>query len=176
MGIFCFDSLFLARPDFSAKRFAFFLETLKQLQNEYQQLGGDLLVVDALPQDFFSGLFARCLDKQIPLPRLFSFCRDYEPFARERDEKILKICKEFGISAACERDHLLLEPEEIQGPGGPGSFYKVFSPFAKKWRSQFEKHEIIERIYAQQNWSSYEKQLRAGSLVDSEKTSHGSLY
>ena len=30
LGVFCFDSAFLSRPDFSANRFAFFIKTLKQ--------------------------------------------------------------------------------------------------------------------------------------------------
>jgi deoxyribodipyrimidine photo-lyase len=31
LGLFCFDAKFLARPDFSADRFAFFLATLAAL-------------------------------------------------------------------------------------------------------------------------------------------------
>jgi deoxyribodipyrimidine photo-lyase len=47
LGLFCFDSVFLSRPDFSHNRFAFFLATLDKLREELRALGGDLLVVDA---------------------------------------------------------------------------------------------------------------------------------
>ena len=50
LGLFCFDSRFLARSDFSHNRFAFFLKTLAALRDELRAGGGDLLVIDALPQ------------------------------------------------------------------------------------------------------------------------------
>ena len=81
LGLFVFDSAFLARPDFSANRFAFFLETLKQLRVELRQLGSDLLVMDVGYAEAFPRLFAAL---ETP-PHFFSYNRDYEPFARTRD-------------------------------------------------------------------------------------------
>ena len=54
LGLFCFDSSFLSRTDFSHNRFAFFLETLKVLKAELQAQGGDLLVVDEAPEAAFA--------------------------------------------------------------------------------------------------------------------------
>ena len=56
LGIFCFDSNFLKRSDFSHNRFAFFLNTLSSLKSELKAQGGDLLVIDSLPDQAFDKL------------------------------------------------------------------------------------------------------------------------
>ena len=47
LGIFIFDPQFLAREDFSHKRFDFFLETLKILKKSFNQIGSDLLILES---------------------------------------------------------------------------------------------------------------------------------
>ena len=47
LGLFCFDSKFLSRDDFSHNRFAFFLKTIAALKADLKKLGGDMLVVDS---------------------------------------------------------------------------------------------------------------------------------
>ena len=37
VGVFCFDSTFLARADFSHNRFAFFIKTLRALKEELNE-------------------------------------------------------------------------------------------------------------------------------------------
>ena len=85
LGLFCFDSRFLARPDFSPDRFAFFLDTLVALRDELRSIGGDLAVLDFGPREAFGRVFAALRAQGRPLPHLVSFNRDYEPFARTRD-------------------------------------------------------------------------------------------
>lgn len=131
VGLFCFDRRFLARPDFSSNRFAFFLETLQELKKEMKRNGGDLLVVDDQPTDFFS-----TLDKKFKiLPSLVTFNRDYEPFARERDALVIKQLEAQGLGVATFRDHLLFEPTEVLKDNG--EYYQVYGPFSKKWYEKF---------------------------------------
>ncbi len=85
LGLFCFDARFLARPDFSVDRFAFFLATLQALRDELRALGGDLLVLDEGPEPAFGALMAALDGAGVPRPATVSFNRDYEPFARARD-------------------------------------------------------------------------------------------
>lgn len=148
LGIFCFDSQFLSRPDFSHNRFAFFLNSLVALQNELRELGGDLLVVDSLPQDFFPKLIHHLKkNSKMNLGRV-SFNRDYEPFARERDAKVSELIAQAGIEVDTERDHLLLEPHEIF-KSEPGDFYQVYSPFGRKWFDTYKTKTIRSRLEAQ---------------------------
>ena len=100
LGVFCFDSSFLGRQDFSHNRFAFFLKTLAALRQDWSRIGGHLLVVDCAPQIFFQKLLAYCRFKKLNSPSVVSWGRDYEPFARARDEaveKILRRLKKAGV-------------------------------------------------------------------------------
>lgn len=145
LGLFCFDSKFLSRPDFSVNRFGFFLSTLKALQTELRELGGDLLVMDVGPAQAFAKLFQTLSDKKIRLPRLVSFNRDYEPFARERDSAIRKLLSEdFGITVHTARDHLIIEPEELSKPDG--GVYKIFTPFSRRWNELFRQNDFQRRL------------------------------
>jgi len=134
LGFFCFDPVFLGRPDFSVNRFSFFLNTLADLKKSMQAAGGDLLVLDEGPEKSFTRLLTHCKKHSIPLPAAVSWNRDYEPFARARDERITSLLKnEFGISCFTSRDHLIIEPHEIE-VGSTKSFYKVYTPFKNKWQ------------------------------------------
>lgn len=156
LGLFCFDSLFLSRPDFSHNRFALFLKTLKALQQELREKGGDLLVVDALPQDALPKIIHRL--RQQETVQLVTYSRDYEPFARQRDETIEKKLAELKVDVQSFRDHLLIEPHEIFKTQ-PGDFYQVYSPFAKKWFDLLSSETIQQRIKDQEQGLQYlEKQ------------------
>lgn len=162
LGIFCFDSQFLSRDDFSPNRFAFFLKTLRQLKKEMQVQGGDLLVVDDLPQVAFKKLFEDFKSKGYTLPERISFGRDYEPFARRRDAEMEQIFQSYGIKVHSERDHLLLEPHEVLKDDG--SFYQVYSPFARKWFEKLQTPEVQARLQQQKNIAAYAERLKAGQL------------
>ena len=88
LGVFFFDSKFLSRPDFSHHRFAFFLETLKELRTELREMGGDLLVLDQGPDEGFSDLLKKLHSLR---PTCVTYNRDYEPFARERDARVRRV-------------------------------------------------------------------------------------
>lgn len=147
LGVFCFDSKFLGRADFSANRFAFFLKTLRKLQLEFKEKGGDLLVVDRMPADFFSALIEKLKASRTSLPHTISWNRDYEPYARDRDTKVASLLTKAGIKAITERDHLIFEPQEISKDSG--SFYQIYTPFSRKWFEELAKPGNAYRIDAE---------------------------
>lgn len=139
LGVFSFDSTFLSRPDFSANRFAFFLNTLKALKNELRASGGDLLALDLGPDEAFKRLL------KLEGLKSVSFNRDYEPFARARDERISKLIDGHqGLERLADRDHLLLEPWEVLK--GDGTYYSVFTPYCRRWFESFHSEEIQARL------------------------------
>ncbi len=145
VGMFCFDPKFLARPDFSVDRFAFFVETLEKLRAELREAGSDLWIWDEGPDATFERLLTGLREDGKP-PAAVSWNRDYEPFARERDARIERLIEtRFGVPVHTERDHLVIEPIELSR-GKPGEFYQIFTPFKKKWLSLFESDEIQERL------------------------------
>lgn len=148
LGFFCFDPKFLSRKDFSADRFAFFLETLRALREELRELGGDLLVFDHGPAQAFEKLWADCVRAGVAPPATVSFNRDYEPFARARDEKMSAWFTQGAVELITERDHLVIEPSELmKDPKSPA--YAVYTPFAKKWFGLLAQPEFHGRIRAQ---------------------------
>jgi deoxyribodipyrimidine photo-lyase len=146
LGLFSFDSKFLARADFSPDRFGFFLETLRVLRDELRAAGGDLLVLDVGPQEAFERLFHALGRAHVARPALVTYHRDYEPFARERDERIsTRLAHDHGIEVRSDRDHLLVEPDELVRDQ-EGSFYQVFTPFSRRWLERLATDEVQERI------------------------------
>ena len=164
LGIFCFDSKFLSRSDFSANRFGFFLKTLVALREELREQGGDLLVVDSMPDELFPKLITYLNKHQIELPKLVSFCRDYEPYAISRDTTVAQILERSGIEVFTARDHMILEPQEVLKSEKPGDFYQVYTPYSKKWFKIFADKAIQERVHSQRGAVKYLKQLQGGDL------------
>jgi deoxyribodipyrimidine photo-lyase len=151
LGLFCFDSAFLSRPDFSANRFLFFLRTLENLRDEMRERGGDLLFLDIGPKDAFPALLGALRSvKGYGIPKAVSWNRDYEPFARERDFLLQTLLEDdFGVETLTDRDHLLIEPTELSKgdakiPGG--GFYQVYTPFKNKWLNLFRSSDLNSRM------------------------------
>ncbi|MAX65309.1 MAG: deoxyribodipyrimidine photo-lyase [Bacteriovoracaceae bacterium] len=157
--LFCFDKEFLNRPDFSINRFQFFLETLDALKQELRQIGSDLLVLDTGPKEAFKQLFdglknsstLECLD-------LISFCRDYEPFACQRDDQMTTFFEDHSLSVETFRDHLIIEPDELTKDDGEG--YKVYTPFSRKWMELIENDQFQSRINSQVTSIEYYKKKK----------------
>lgn len=157
LGLFCFDSKFLSRPDFSHNRFAFFLETLRELKKDLQAQGGDLLVIDCLPDEAFQKLIQYLDQNGLPRPSLVTWNRDYEPFARQRDQTIEDRLQSLQISTIQCRDHLLFEPHEVLKSEKLDDFYQVYSPYARKWFDRLHSEEGQKRLALQANAFEYYK-------------------
>jgi deoxyribodipyrimidine photo-lyase len=149
VGVFCFDKKFLSRPDFSVNRFQFFIQTLEHLQNELRELGSDLLFMDVGPQKSFPELIKKIKNKTGRAPQSVSWSRDYEPYARDRDQEMQDLFQSQGVKTFTERDHLLIEPHELTKKGTDDGFYQVYSPFARRWLDIFKEAEFIKRVQDQ---------------------------
>lgn len=160
VGIFCFDKKFLSREDFSVNRFQFFLETLRELKKELRSIGSDLLLMDVGPDQAFKKLFKELETAGIELPQTVSWSRDYEPFAVERDARMSDFFDKKAVVHFNERDHLLIEPHELEK--APGQGYQVYSPFAKKWLSLYDSDEFQSRVKLFKKGFTYLRKLEKG--------------
>lgn len=164
VGIFTFDKAFLARDDFSHNRFGFFLQTLLGLRDELRSIGSDLLVLDVGPRHGFEEVLTTLDSHGLARPQAVSFNRDYEPFARQRDQQISDwLTSTQGIAVHTERDHLLIEPNELLRDGGDG-MYQVYSPFSRRWFDRLATEEIQHRIQSQGKAIEYLDRRRAGDI------------
>ncbi|MCJ8275553.1 MAG: DNA photolyase family protein, partial [Bdellovibrionales bacterium] len=154
LGVFCFDKAFLSRDDFSVNRFQFFINSLQELQNELRELGSDLLFLDIGPQKAWPEL----LKQLAKAPDTISWGRDYEPFAIKRDKEMKEYFHSQSIETIALRDHLLIEPNELEK--APGEGYQVYSPFSRKWLQIFQEETIQKRVSQQVRGLEYlEKRL-----------------
>lgn len=144
VGLFCFDSKFLSRDDFSHRRFAFFIETIKSLRQDLELRGGQLLVVDGQPDEIFTEIVRQA--SVFGPPKLVTFNRDYEPFARERDKRVTALLQGLNVNVVTERDHMIFEPHEITKPSQDKSPYQKYSPYLKRWLARFHEAEGRRRV------------------------------
>ena len=62
--------------------------------------------------------------------------RDYEPYAKQRDEAVEAILTTQGAQLKTFKDHVLFEYDEVlKKDGNP---YTVFTPYSKTWKAQLE--------------------------------------
>jgi deoxyribodipyrimidine photo-lyase len=161
LGLFTFDDKFLSRPDFSVNRFQFFLHSLRSLRDDLRAMGGDLLVLPHGPDQAFTSL-KNIFEANKIKPTAVSWSKDYEPFARERDDRIKKLLDSWGWSTVIERDHLLIEPEELSS--NQGTPYKVYTPFSRRWFELFANRTFQERVAIQKPGLKLLQQLDRGEI------------
>ncbi len=129
VGLFCFDPHILQRDDIAAVRVDYLLGSLKHLAQRYQQIGSQLLFLRNDPILIIPRL-ADCLKATAVY---WNF--DVEPYAKYRDQQVIKALNEQGITVRTEWDQLLHTPLEIVSKA-KSEPYTVYTPFWKTWLSQ----------------------------------------
>jgi deoxyribodipyrimidine photo-lyase len=106
----------------------FMIESLKDLSSQINKMGGKLLT--------FYGhndkVIADCI-KAWDID-VVCFNLDITPYARERDEKILKLCQHMKTYIMCNYDYYLCEPGEVLN--GKGEVYQKFTPYYDKAKTK----------------------------------------
>lgn len=68
--------------------------------------------------------------------------RDYEPYARERDENIAQLLQKQNIAFKTYKDQVIFEQNDIvKNDGLP---YVVYTPYKNKWKEVFKKSEDLK--------------------------------
>ncbi len=99
----------------------FFLKSLQELDQEMRMQNRHVIKTYGDPLQLLQFLLDELSFDAIYLNR------DYTPFARERERKILTFGKKHTIPVYIVPDYLLNEPEEIQTK--TGGYYSVFTPY-----------------------------------------------
>ena len=138
-GVYVLDPALIHPPEslppMAPARLWFLVESLRELQQRWSDVGSRLLVVAGDPVQ--------------ALPRLASYLeapavvwsRDVEPYSRERDRQVAKALQADGRKVLVDWDQLLLAPDLIKTGGGDP--YRVFGPFLRNWRGQVERSAPI---------------------------------
>ena len=73
--------------------------------------------------------------------------RDYEPYARERDQEIEEFLATRGISFETYKDQVIFEKDEVTKDDGKP--YVVYTPYSRKWLKAYE--ESLPKKYPSEN-------------------------
>ena len=131
LPIFIFDSEILDSLPEDDARVTFIFETLQDMRSELQENhNSSLAMYHGKPEDIFKKLL-----KKYNIGKVFTN-RDYEPYAKDRDEKIQKLLKENDAEFETFKDQVIFEKDEIvKGDGDP---YVVYTPYMKTWMQHFK--------------------------------------
>ncbi len=132
LPIFIFDKNIL--DDLEDKRDArvqFLHDTITDISEKLKEYESSILVKFSTPTEVFEKLLEEYEIKNVYTNR------DYEPYAKDRDEAIKGLLKEKDIDFFDFKDQVIFEKDEIVN--GSGEFYKVFTPYSRKWFEKFHK-------------------------------------
>ena len=129
VGLFCLDPGILEGDDIAPARVSYMLGCLAELQQSYQQLGSQLLIIHGEPARKIPQLA-----KELQAKSVF-WNLDVEPYAKERDSAVSEALKTVGIETKNFWDQLLHPPGEILTKSSDTP-YKVYTPFWRSWYSR----------------------------------------
>ena len=137
VGVFCLDRDILERDDIAPARVTYMIGCLAELQQSYQQIGSQLLILSGKPSQAITELADRLKAKTV------FWNHDVEPYAKERDKQVKDALQEKGIATSNYWDQLLHSPGKIVTKSDKP--YKVYTPFWNNWIQQ-QKQSIVDNI------------------------------
>lgn len=130
--VFIFDSHILGKlKNKSDKRVTFIIQSLQELETKLQKKGSSLLIRFGKPEVEIPHL---C--QELKIKKVFTN-RDYEPYAKKRDELVAKKLQSLKVEFETFKDSVFYEKHEVLT--GSETIYKVFTPYKNKWLELFNK-------------------------------------
>lgn len=126
--VFIFDRSILDELPADDARLTFIHQTISALQAELVVLGSSLVVRYGTPEAIWPALVA-----ELGIEEVFTN-HDYEPYARERDQRIKGLLWEQGIALHTFKDQVIFEKDEVLTQQGKP--YSVFTPYSRAWRTK----------------------------------------
>ena len=154
--IFIFDTEILDSLPEDDARVTFIFENLQkmrdQLQNEHDS---SIAMYHGTPEKVFKQIL-----KEFEVKKVFTN-RDYEPYAKERDEEIKKLLEDNNVEFKDFKDQVIYESGEVlKSDGDP---YIVYTPYKNTWMDQFKDKEL-EFHYTSRYTDNYIKNSRLPNL------------
>ena len=154
--IFIFDTEILESLPEDDARVTFIFENLQkmrdQLQNEHDS---SIAMYHGTPEKVFKQIL-----KEFEVKKVFTN-RDYEPYAKERDEEIKKLLEDNDVEFKDFKDQVIYESGEVlKSDGDP---YIVYTPYKNTWMDQFKDKEL-EFHYTARYTDNYIKNSRLPNL------------
>ncbi|MGY3793097.1 cryptochrome/photolyase family protein [uncultured Aquimarina sp.] len=135
LPVFIFDDEILDKLPENDARVSFIFETLQNMRKELQENNdSSIAFFHGKPLDIFKALI-----KDYKIEKVYTN-RDYEPYAKERDESIKKLLDDNSIKFKTFKDQVIFEIDEIvKSDGDP---YVVYTPYKNKWKEEFDESKL----------------------------------
>jgi deoxyribodipyrimidine photo-lyase len=135
LPVFIFDKDILQKLEMKDDaRVMFIHDEIVRINDSLKKAGGGLFVKHAFPADVFLQLTDEHEINEV-------YCNhDSEPYAKKRDEEIENLLKDRGVTFKSFKDQVIFQGNEILN--NQGEPYKVFTPYKKKWLSEFSDENI----------------------------------
>ncbi|SNR48634.1 deoxyribodipyrimidine photo-lyase [Maribacter sedimenticola] len=144
LPIFIFDTEILSKLPKDDARLNFIYDTSQQMRNELQENhNSSLAMYYGKPKSVFAELL-----KEYEIECVFTN-RDYEPYAKERDEHIEKLLADNDIPFKTFKDQVIFEKAEIVKDDGEP--YVVYTPYKNKWKENFDADKHLKIHYTSQH-------------------------
>jgi len=134
LPIFIFDKNILDQLPKDDARVSFIHERLDHIDMEMQKFGKNLAVFHGDPNTIIEKIIDENNIKAIYTNH------DYEPYAKNRDQKITSILVSKNIAFHTFKDQVIFEKSEVvkddQSP------YVVFTPYSRKWKDLFQRTKL----------------------------------
>lgn len=135
LPIFIFDNNILDDLDNKEDaRVTFIHDQVSNLNSQLSEKGSGIKTFLCSPTEAFDQL---C--KAYKIEKVFTN-RDYEPYARDRDDAVKNTLDEQGVEFITYKDHVLKEPHEVLKDNGEP--YVVFTPYSRVWRQKLGKQDL----------------------------------
>jgi len=162
--IFIFDTQILDKlDDKHDARVEFIHDTLTKLKKQLGEMGSSLDVYYGNPVDIWKEL-----SKDEKLKGVYAN-RDYETYAKERDQQVQAILEAQDKSLYTYKDHVIFEGDEVlKDDGDP---YVVFTPYKRKWLAKLDSRPVQSDGGVSYYFKSYPNEKYFDNLLkfDAEK-------
>ena len=135
LPIFIFDEEILKKLPKDDARITFIYETLQKMRTKLEDKNtSSIAMFHGEPATIYKNLL-----KKYNIDTVFTN-RDYEPYAKERDDKIQQLLNDNTIKFKTFKDQVIFEQNEVTKKDGLP--YVVYTPYMKVWKEQFKTHTL----------------------------------
>jgi len=129
LPLFIFDSNILEELPPDDPRVSFIYSRTENIHRQLRSLGSSLLVKHGDPEVIWKEILGSYEVSGVHISK------DYEPYARERDQKIDQLLRDRGVTLHRHKDQVIFEEDEILKKDGTP--YTVFTPYKRRWLERF---------------------------------------
>jgi len=135
LPIFIFDKEILKKLPKDDARLTFIYETLQKMRTKLEDKNtSSIAMFHGEPATIYKNLL-----EKYNIDTVFTN-RDYEPYAKDRDDKIQQLLNDNNIKFKTFKDQVIFEQNEVTKKDGLP--YVVYTPYMKVWKEQFKTHTL----------------------------------